>query len=300
MNESRYDGRAACSLGVTARLGTTAGGVERDSRSGQTLPRMAPDQANSYPRLAAAQHDALLGFLGYGNPVGPFWFVGIEERCVGNPETLWRELLVRADHFERIEDLKRAQEHPAFNSDFSLAQRVTTWAIMSKIVLRMAGDPEWSDVQRARQYQAYHLGRFGGETFLADLLPLPANDVADWPYPQLYTSKAAYRADVLPGRIAALRDLAARHGPAFAICYGRNHWAEYRQIFPDIENWEPIDGAASEVGYSSIGTLVLLTPFFRWDAMGHARIERLVRRMREERFTWHDGDLVIEPAPDAP
>ena len=128
--------------------------------------------------------------------------------------------MIRADHFEPIEDLKRAQEHPAFESDFTVAQRVTTSAIMSKIVLRMDGDPDWQSVDRARQYQAERLGRFGGETFLTDLLPLPANSVGDWPYPELFVGKEAYRREVLPARIAALRELAT---PRYQTHWSRSH-----------------------------------------------------------------------------
>jgi len=125
---------------------------------------MTAQGSNQEHALSPKQRDALFGFLGYGNPAGAFWFVGIEERGVGQAETLWHELLVRANHFESIEDLKRAQEHPAFGSDFTVAQQVTTWAVMSKIVLRMNGDPDWQSVDRARQYQAEHLGRIGGDT----------------------------------------------------------------------------------------------------------------------------------------
>ena len=92
---------------------------------------------------------------------------------------------------------------------------------MSKIVLMMDGDPQWQEVERARQYQAERLGRAEGETFLADLLPLPANSVGDWPYPELFPDKDSYERQVLPGRIQALATLAQRHRPSFVFCYGK-------------------------------------------------------------------------------
>ena len=94
------------------------------------------------PRVIAPATPFLAQLPGLRQPGRAVRFIGIEERGVGTADTLWRELLVRANHFEPIEDLKRAQEHPAFESDFTVAQQLTTW-VMSKIVLLMDGDPRW-------------------------------------------------------------------------------------------------------------------------------------------------------------
>ncbi len=190
-----------------------------------------PTSSTDELTLSQSQLDAVLGFLGYGNPAGPYWFVGIEVRGVGDDATLWRELLVRADHFAPIGDLKRAHEHQAFESnDFAVGQYVPTWLTMSKIVLRLNGDPDWSDYGRARRYQGERLGRDGGETFLADVLPLPAGHVDHWPYPRLFPTKAIYRDKVLPGRVTARRQLVDQHRPATVFCYGTSYWDQYRQI----------------------------------------------------------------------
>src|SRR5579859_4570779 len=108
--------------------------------------------------LSAAELNAALGFLGYGNPAGAYWFIGIEERGVGDSDTLWQELRVRAKHFAAIEDLKAAQGHPV-GSSFQVGQHVPTWLVMSKIVLRLNGDEGWHENARAQQYQAERLGR---------------------------------------------------------------------------------------------------------------------------------------------
>jgi hypothetical protein len=89
--------------------------VERIARS--TLPRVGdrgePAASEGGRGLSQTQLDAVSGFIGYGNPAGSFWFVGIEERGVRDHATLWAELLARANHFAPIEDLKAALEHPA-------------------------------------------------------------------------------------------------------------------------------------------------------------------------------------------
>lgn len=255
------------------------------------------ERSSSHPHgLSEEELGALLGFLGYGNPAGRFWFLGIEERGVGDPETLWRELHVRAAEFQPIEDLKRAQEHPAFGGGFSVSQHVPTWAIMSKIVLRLSsGDLDWSSRERVSHYQAKHLGRTDCETFLADLLPLPTRDVNDWPYPTLFDNKELYRSKVLPRRFESFRTLLQQHSPDYVFCYGKSYWDEYRMIFPGVSEYEPVAAGAVQVGRTGSGTLVVLTPFFASYLMGHNLIDAVAARLREDRFTWHDGDVTFDP-----
>lgn len=187
---------------------------------------------------------------------------------------------MRADHFQPIEDLKRAQEEPAFGSEFRVSNYVRTWRIMTKIVLRLEGDADWSAPRRARSYQADQLGRFGGATFLADLYPLPAENDADWPYPELYPTRDDYRREVLPHRLGILHTLWQQYSPLYVFCYGKGHWAEYQQLFSEIEEYAPILEGAMRLGYARHGRLVVPTPF----------------QLREERFTTHDDEWLISDA----
>jgi hypothetical protein len=222
--------------------------------------------------------------------------MGMEERGVGNVNTLWRELKVRADHFEQIEDLKRAQEHPAFGADFSVGRHVPTWALMSKIVLRLNGDTQWRNTERARRYQAEELGRQGGETFLCDLLPLPAPNIKDWPYPELFPTRAHYEQEILPTRLAMFRTLLGEHRPTHVFCYGKHYWDYYRQLFPKIIEYEPIADGSALLGRRQAGALVVLAPFLASYLLGNLRIEQIAVRLREERFRVDEDDLIIEPA----
>jgi hypothetical protein len=282
-----------------------AGGSERNIErvACSTLPRMGdraePAASEDERGLSQSQLDAVLGFIGYGNPAGSFWFLGIEERGVGDRTTLWAELLVRANNFAPIEDLKAALEHPAFASTFQVGQYVPTWLIMSKIVLRLSGDPDWQEYSHAQPYQAEQLGRRGGQTFLSELLPLPAGNVDDWPYPNLFATKDIYRDKVLPGRVDTLRHLLSRHQPTYVFCYGKSYWSQYRRLFPDVTDYRDVGGFA-ELGRTPGGTLVVLTPFFSSHAMGHSRIDEVALMLREDRFTWHDDDLTRLFGPDTP
>lgn len=260
---------------------------------------MRDGEGHTERRLTDSHLNAVLTFMGYGNPTGPFWFVGIEERGVGDDDTLWGELRVRAEHFAQIEDLKAAQEHEAFGSTFKVSDNVPTWLIMSKIVRRLEGTADWSDYTAAKHYQAKHLGRSGGDTFLADLLPLAAGNVDHWPYPGLFPSKEIYRKTVLPNRIATLRSLIEQHRPTHVFCYGKSYWEEYQAIFPKVTDYENVEQGFAKVGRTSTGTLVALVPFFSSYAMGHMRIDRLVAKLREDRFNWHDGDVDFTSSAEA-
>ena len=138
-------------------------------------------------QLSHEQVEALLGFLGYGETSGPYWFVGIEERGVGDAATLWQELQVRAKHFEPIEDLKRAQEHAAFASNFHTRPLRPTWAIMSKIVLRLNGASSIGRTALAlSNTRQSGLGGTVERHSWPDMLPLPAGNVEHGRTPTLF------------------------------------------------------------------------------------------------------------------
>lgn len=127
--------------------------------------------------------DNLLGHVGFGNPQGRFWFVGIEEYGEGTLKELeWRL------QFDEVDDLNRV--HVLWGTDFAKEEPfnpqklVPTWAAMSKFVLRLTGEPNCSDNERVRDYLSDHLGQVGDQTFLTEMLPLPVRgtDPNLWPY----------------------------------------------------------------------------------------------------------------------
>jgi hypothetical protein len=88
---------------------------------------------------------------------------------------------------------------------------------MSKLVLRLEHDSVWADPSRTLEYQAERLGWEGGDTFLMELLPLPALNLQHWPYETLFPNRAAYVAAVLPQRRQRLRALFADHTPTYVV-----------------------------------------------------------------------------------
>ncbi len=167
------------------------------------------------------QIERLLAFKGYGNPKGKLWFLGMEEHGDGS----LRELQIRADQFDEVEDLYAAHRKVFPDSDMSL--HVPVWATMSRIALRLSGSVSWNAREDATSYQMQRLGRREGETFLTELLPLPARDTASWPYDAIYPTRAAYRAAVLPQRVEILGNLIEAHTPETVFCYGKTNWPAY-------------------------------------------------------------------------
>ena len=103
--------------------------------------------------LTPRQIERLLTFKGYGNPNGKRWFLGMEEHGDGS----FRELQVRTDQFDEVEDLYAAHRKVFPDSDMSL--HVPVWATMSPIALRLSGSDFWNSRGDAKSYQMQKLGR---------------------------------------------------------------------------------------------------------------------------------------------
>ncbi len=95
---------------------------------------------------------------------------------------------------------------------------------MIRFVLRLNGDPEWTDTERIRKYQKENFGKLDGQTFLADILPLPKRSDLDWPHFWPYQDWDAYANELLPGRIKMFANLIANNTPEYVFCYGKGYW----------------------------------------------------------------------------
>jgi hypothetical protein len=221
--------------------------------------------------LSADLVESLLAFVGYGNPDGGFWFVGMEEAGALTPG----ELETRAREFKPIDDLARVHDLHGYWMDRT--RLIPTWSAMSRIVLRLSGRADWRDREAVRDYQVNRLGRLGGETFLTELLPLPSSSTAAWPYTALFPTRRAYADRVLPHRLLALRRLFEEHRPAYVFCYGKSYWRYYEEAFTarDLEELE-----TERVRLGLVGrTCVVLTHFFSRYFMTDERVESIATRI---------------------
>ncbi len=233
-----------------------------------------PEDATRDGGLNPAEWQQLYRFRGYGNPAGRFWFIGIEERGDGIIE----ELRVRLK-FREVEDLLHSQSpevwgHSKLWKDFNPDKLIPTWSAMIRFVLRLSGDAEWKDPERVRKYQTERFGKLDGDTFLADILPLPKPSDASWPDFWPFHDWDAYADEVLPGRLKMFADLIANKTPEYVFCYGKGYWPHFRELLPNA-TFKRLDGGRFEMAQSGATTLVL-TPFFsQRTGMGAGQIESL-------------------------
>lgn len=170
----------------------------------------------------------LLHFVGYGNRNAPFWFVGMEER--GSKKRLRRRL-----NFRRFEDLKRAHKILGIKDyHWTKSKLQPTWKRMCWLMLAL-NHQNFDDKQLVLDYQAERLGRKKDETFLLELMPLPAKNLKSWDLHELFKSRSEYKRKVRPKRIKLLNRLLRKHQPEkVVICYGR-WWGRHKEIFENAD-----------------------------------------------------------------
>lgn len=165
------------------------------------------------------------------------------------------ELGILARSFDLFEDLHSALGK--LDRQGLLRSHVPTWRLMSKLIMALSGRTGWQGTLAAREYQASELGRFNGDTFLAELMPLPARGISIWPYESLFPTRSDYEANVRPGRIRRLRSEISAFKPPFVICYGKGNWDFHKEIFDDVTFRSELDDEIL-VGLSGGSTILLL------------------------------------------
>lgn len=187
---------------------------------------MVPNGKTTQP-LSPDQTSKLLEFIGYGNLEAPVWFLGMEEGGGGE-----ERVRIQAS-FEPIEDLYDAHVNKMGITRYHCGNRVlqSTWKGMSYIMLSLAGIPP--DQSTRRTYQAMHLGRHGGDTLVAELMPVAKSTVKDWQYHDLipkFRDRQHYYDEVIPVRLLRFASLVRIHSPELIVAYGRSYWPYYQSI----------------------------------------------------------------------
>jgi hypothetical protein len=196
----------------------------------------------------------LLRFVGYGRLDALVWFLGMEE--AGGGEQNIRTRL----KFRFVEDCAEAHQLLGITKHHwgkRVIQR--TWRGMCYIMLKL--ENKSTDAESIRCYQAESLGRFGGQTLLVELMPIPKPNIGAWGYEKLipqFTSREDYYQKVKPRRLAYLRNLLDKYQPRIVVGYGKSYWAEYKALFPEVRF---IPRGQFEVGRIQGQTIVLTDHF---------------------------------------
>jgi hypothetical protein len=255
------------------------GKAPRRSGTGGTMPRVR----SIHVKDDFKGIESLVDFMGYGEPAGRFWFMGIEEAGAAEKEHNRKEHEVRLE-FRNVEDLPKAEAklRMAIGKEPNMEKLRPTWATMSRIILRLEHDSEWRNREAVRNHQATKLGRRQGQAFLTEVLPL--RKAADdrwhrtwWPFDR-WKDWSSYSEAVRPYRFARLRRLLDKHRPEFLFWYGSWYWRKYRdEIFPELagQSVRKIAGGRAEVGI--VGpTTVVFTRFFGYRSLPTDMIDEIV------------------------
>lgn len=173
----------------------------------------------------------LLNFVGYGRLDAPVWFLGMEE-AGGGEDNLRARLKFRA-----VEDCAEAHRILGITKHHWVRRVIQrTWRGKCYIMLKL--NNKATDVESIRNYQAESLGRFGGQTLLVELMPIPKSSIGAWGYEELipqYASREDYYRKVKPRRLTCLQRLIRENHPQIVVGYGKSYWPEYRALFDGMD-----------------------------------------------------------------
>jgi hypothetical protein len=180
-------------------------------------------------------HDFARTFYGYGRWNAPIWFVGMEEGGGNSVQVIQRRLDDWAargrEELQDLPDTGKAMGDTCWFIERPKLQR--TWSILIRIAMVIDGrEPTTAAI---REYQKCHLGRHDGENCLVELLPLPSPSTQHWFYaaasllPYL-ESRQKYCDELIPTRIAHLRQRLDTHKPRAVIFYGTAYSPHWQQI----------------------------------------------------------------------
>ena len=218
----------------------------------------------------------IVNFLGYGRPSAAVWFIGFEEGLGKmTPQDMIGNLKARAG-FESTMDLHdahmRLQEEGEYIDIENKPPKTPVWQWMAKIMLAYNGNNEWKNLGSAKNYVRKCLGRYKGETFLAELCPIPKGKAADKTWMTLFKERDPEIDSKIKRRKEKLRRILKENAPALVVCYGSKRKNDFAELL-DVE-WQPVSPKVC----ASRDSQHLLLPFFGNGQMSHAVIEDLLHR----------------------
>jgi hypothetical protein len=227
--------------------------------------------------MSPSEIDAILAFLGYGNLDAHVWFIGIEERLGNaNEREAWMNIKARGK-FEKVMDLRKAhlsmRESGAFIDIERKASFTQVWIWMAKIMRAIAGENNWRNLDLAKEYVRYSLGREEGDTFLAEFSPIPKKKKADKAWLNWFEHRCPELDKKLLQRRQNLQGLMQERNPPLVICYGKFSDAAIAGIFNQQTKWQH-EGKISWLH----DPRRLLLPFFGNGQIGHEIVTQLVQR----------------------
>jgi hypothetical protein len=178
-------------------------------------------------RLSTDEISRIVGFLGYGRPSAPVWFIGIEEGLgLADSEEAVSNLKARTS-FDPVMDLRQAHlrlREKGRVIDVEQKKSFTqVWEWMGKFMRAHHGNQDWKEIGPAREYVRRSLGRFDGETFLTELSPVPEKRVKKSKtktFMELFKECDPTLDSKIKRRMRALQQALLESDPPLVVCYG--------------------------------------------------------------------------------
>ncbi|UKO95817.1 hypothetical protein [Nostoc sp. UHCC 0870] len=187
-------------------------------------------------------------FYGYGNYLGKYWFIGMEE-AGGDFEDVKHRINIWAERKEKeLDDL--AEYHIAMGCAAGFEEgaklSVPVWRAIMRMVLSAKGQ-ENITVEDIRKYQISELGRKDKETCLLELLPLPSPSRKHWIYGKhcnlpFLANRKNYEDYCIDMRINHISQKIKEQKPELVVFYGRefdDFWKEITNNINPIEFTKP-------------------------------------------------------------
>ena len=175
--------------------------------------------------------ETLLNFIGYGRLDADIWFLGLEESATDLKNIRNRLKLKQVEDSQEAESLLGVSPEQFEKENFQDA-----WGGMSEIMLRL--DRKAATPANLRNYRHESLGRAEGSTMICELLPLPMPAGEKWAYEELlpeYPNRETYLEWIKPLRIDLFRELVNQNLPKIVLCFGRQSWPIYEELFKDFK-----------------------------------------------------------------
>lgn len=237
---------------------------------------------------ASLLEEYMLGFYGYGNLQGKYWFIGMgegqgdtEKELKDRNEIDMRKISARINAWQRlgkneVEDI--VDFHHMIKADYHFvrgARIQSTWGGLIRILMGAENDP--TDTEAVRNFQIGWLGRSDGNNCLLELFPLAAPSVSHWfradtfqKYPniQYVTDQQSFQNAIGPMRVRGIRSKVDRHiaQPKIVIYYGIKYKEWWRDIVGQYFQSTDLDGlSVARQGQ----TLYAMMPHPRYQASSH-------------------------------
>jgi hypothetical protein len=218
--------------------------------------------------------NVLKRFVGFGNPDGMYWFIGIEEagewddEYIEDVERYKKQIIaIEPGEMEKSEEKTKAK-----------GKRFTRiYDYMSYFVL--ASSSKAADALACRKYSNEELLQTRSETFQANLYPLGKRSLSHWDHKCVeltgYESKREYYRNVENDRFLLLREKWNHYKPSITMCFGASHWDKFEKLL-DLQgtNYKNRDW------YRVYDSRIILCPFFIGHKMKNDYKEKLAKEIQ--------------------